>query len=99
MSSAITSPADADLDLCYISATEAIDAFRAGTLSPVELLKAVIARTEAVNPQLNAITSRYYDQAREQARDAEAKYRDGGGEPRAAGGRPDRDQGVPSDRR
>ena len=39
-----------DNDLCYISAVEAITAFKSKKLSPVELMQAVIARAEAVNP-------------------------------------------------
>ena len=38
----------ADLDLCYLPAHEALARFRAKTLSPVELMEAVIARAEAV---------------------------------------------------
>ena len=38
-------------DLCYLTATEAIERFRAKTLSPVELMSAVIARSETVKPQ------------------------------------------------
>ncbi len=43
-------------DLCYITATEALARFRSGDLSPVELMSAVIARSEAVNPAVNAYT-------------------------------------------
>ena len=35
-----------DLELCYLPATEAIDRFKAKTLSPVELLTALIDRAE-----------------------------------------------------
>ncbi len=48
--------ASADLELCYLTATEAIDQFKAKKLSPAELMKAVIARCEAVNPKLNVLT-------------------------------------------
>ena len=48
-----------DLDLCYMSAIEALAAFKARTLSPVELMKAVIARCEAINPALNLVTYSY----------------------------------------
>ena len=48
--------ATADLELCYLSASEALEHFKARTLSPVELLDAQIARTQAINPTLNAIT-------------------------------------------
>jgi len=37
--------ASADLNLCHMSATEALARFRARTLSPVELLDALIARS------------------------------------------------------
>ena len=63
-----------DLELCYLTATEAIAKFRTREISPVELMDAVIARCEAVNPTLNARTHTYFDRAREQARKAEAKY-------------------------
>jgi Asp-tRNA(Asn)/Glu-tRNA(Gln) amidotransferase A subunit family amidase len=54
--------AGADLDLCYLTATEALERFRTRSLSPVELMEAVITRAETVNPRLNAIT--YDDQYR-----------------------------------
>lgn len=63
-----------DLDLCYLSAVEAIAAFRAHTLSPVELMRALIARAEAVEPMINAMPMTYYDQAMEQARRAQGRY-------------------------
>jgi Asp-tRNA(Asn)/Glu-tRNA(Gln) amidotransferase A subunit family amidase len=74
--------------LHYLSATEALAAFRARALSPVELLDAVIARAEAVEPTVNALCHTYYDEAREQARAAEARYAGRGREPRALEGLP-----------
>lgn len=50
--------ASADLDLCYMTATEAISKFKAKELSPVELMGAVIARCEEVNPKVNALLIR-----------------------------------------
>ena len=64
----------ADHDLCYISALEAIARFKARTLSPVELMAAVIARAEAVNPVINAFTYKFFDRAMDQAKAAEARY-------------------------
>lgn len=61
-------------DLCYLSATEALALFKARKLSPVELLKAVIARAEAVQPKINAFTFTYFDEALDKARKAEARY-------------------------
>jgi amidase len=63
-----------DLDLCYMSATEALALFRARKLSPVELMKAVIARAEVVNKKVNAFTFTYFDEALAAARKSEAKY-------------------------
>ncbi len=65
-------------DLCYMTATEALTRFHAKTLSPVELMSAVIARSEAVNPKVNAYTYTFYERALEQARAAEEAYASGG---------------------
>ncbi len=61
-------------DLHYISATDALARFRSRELSPVELMEAVIARADAVDPQVNAFCHTYYDRALEQAKQAEAVY-------------------------
>jgi Asp-tRNA(Asn)/Glu-tRNA(Gln) amidotransferase A subunit family amidase len=63
-----------DSDLCYITATEAIAAFKNRSLSPVELMQALIKRTEQVNDRLNCLTYEYFERALEQARQAEAIY-------------------------
>lgn len=67
-----------DLDLCYLPAHEALRQFRARTLSPVELMEAVIARAEAVKDPVNAFTYTHFDEAMNQARKAEARYARGG---------------------
>ena len=69
--------ASIDLDLCYMTATEALAKFKAKTLSPVELIKALIARSQAVNPRLNALTYTFYDRALDQAKKAGARYMKG----------------------
>jgi len=66
-----------DKDLCYLTATKAIAAFKAKKLSPVELLKAQIAQTERVNGELNALTHKHFERALKQAKAAEAKYMKG----------------------
>ena len=66
--------AEVDLDLCYMTATEALKAFKEKKLSPVELLDAHIGRIEAVNSAVNCLTYTYFDRALEQARAAEDKY-------------------------
>lgn len=66
-----------DLDLCYMSATEALAAFRSGRLKPSTLLQALIARIQQVNPVINALTDTYFDEARQQALAADAAYANG----------------------
>lgn len=63
-----------DEDLCYLPATDALAAFRTRGLSPVELMRAHIARSQRLGPGLNAYTYTFYDRALEQAKRAEAKY-------------------------
>ena len=75
-------------DLHYLSATEALERFRTRELSPVELLEAVIARAEEVEPTVNALCHTFYDDARVQARAAEARYAGKGDPPRALEGIP-----------
>lgn len=70
-----------NIELCYLSATEALELFRAKKLSPVELMKAVIERAEEVEPKINAFTFKYYDQAMQAAKDAEARYTKGEARP------------------
>ena len=77
-----------DLDLCYLSAGEAMALFRARELSPVELLQALIARAEAVEPAINAFAFTYYDEALAKARKAEAKFAKTDGRIRALEGVP-----------
>src|SRR3954453_1180785 len=75
-------------DLDSLSGTEALTRFRARELSPVELLDAVIARAAEVEPTVNALCHTFYDEARGQAREAEARYLGHGEPPRALEGIP-----------
>ena len=68
-------------ELCTLTATEAIAAFKAGTLSPVALMEATLARIDAVNPVLNAFTEIHAERALDQARAAEAAYARGEARP------------------
>ncbi len=61
-------------DLCYMSAEAALAAFKAKTLSPVELLQAVIDRAATVEPIVNALTYKHYDTAMAAAKVAEGRY-------------------------
>ena len=61
-------------DLCYLSASEALKLYKRRKLSPVELTKALIARAEKVNPKINCLADRYFDEAIAQAKASEARY-------------------------
>ena len=71
-----------DQDLCYLSAVEATRLFRKKELSPVELMVAVIHQAEAVEPEINAFSYTYFEQAMAQAKDSENRYLRG--EPRGS---------------
>ena len=76
-------------DLYYLPASELLRRFRDRSLSPVEALDATMARIEAVNDQVNAITERMYDDAQVQAKEAERRYAPGAADaPRALEGLP-----------
>src|SRR6202158_878357 len=70
-----------DLDLCYLTATEAIDQFKAKKPSPVELMKAMLARCEAVNRKLNVLTYTFAERALDHAKASEARYMKGEARP------------------
>ncbi len=60
--------------LCYLSAADAVRLFAAKQLSPVELMEALIARAETVEPVVNSFSNTYFDEALTAARAAEASY-------------------------
>ena len=66
-----------DDELIYMSAAELIPLFRSRKLSPVEVLKAQIARYEAVNERVNCVTYTHFDSAMKQAKESEARYMKG----------------------
>ncbi|WP_088320117.1 amidase [Kineosporia sp. R_H_3] len=75
-------------DLHYLSATEVLRAFRARELSPVEVLDAVNARADAVEPTVNALLERDHEDFRAAAVAAERRYAGTGEAPRALEGLP-----------
>jgi Asp-tRNA(Asn)/Glu-tRNA(Gln) amidotransferase A subunit family amidase len=66
-----------DDTLVALSAVELRRRIAAGQLSPVELLEACIARIEAVNPFVNAVTATCFERARHEARAAERAVGEG----------------------
>lgn len=64
-------------DLAYLTATEALAAFKDKRLKPSLLLETLIARIEQVNPVINALTDCYFDEARTLALAADRAYANG----------------------
>ncbi len=60
-------------DLCALSATELVDAYRKKTLSPVDVTRAVLGRIEKLNPVLNAFCL-VSESALEEAKASEARW-------------------------
>ena len=59
-------------DLCYTPATELSRLIRSKALSPVEVMEAVLARIERINPVINAYCTMRATEAMDEARRAEA---------------------------
>jgi Asp-tRNA(Asn)/Glu-tRNA(Gln) amidotransferase A subunit family amidase len=65
-------------ELCFTPAGTLARAIRAGEISPVEVVDAVLARIEAVNPRINAYCTVAAEPARDAARAAEERMARGG---------------------
>ena len=61
-----------DRDLCFVPATELQRLYRARKASPLEVMQAVFARIDAVNPRVNAYVTLAREQALAAARKATA---------------------------
>ncbi len=70
-----------DQALIYLTADQAAKQFAAGTISPVDLMQAIIDRSELVDPHINAFTESYFDNALAEAKNAETRYRLGKARP------------------
>src|SRR5919197_181988 len=57
-------------ELCWLPATELATLIRRKKVSPVEVVDAILARIDAVNPQLNAYVTLIAEEARRQAQSA-----------------------------
>lgn len=64
-------------ELCYMSAVELIELFKAQVVSPIEVLNAQIERIESFNPRLAAIAQKHYEEAFYQARESTDRYLQG----------------------
>ena len=63
-------------DLLYMSATDALEKFRSRSLSPLELVESIITRSEKIQDTINPFADRYFDEALNNAKIAEARYKD-----------------------
>lgn len=70
-------------DPAWMSATQLAGAFRSKELSPVEVLRAITARIDRVNPVLNAIISLDEEGALREAEAAQKAYESGKASPLA----------------
>jgi amidase len=87
-SKAAYQPAQSPTVPAALTATEALAGFRARTLSPVELMRALIGRAERIDPKIRAFSDAYFEEALEAARKAEARYAMTDGRPRPLEGLP-----------
>lgn len=55
-------------DLALLDATAQAELVRKKEVQPIELVEAAIERIEKINPQINAVVTKMYDQARESAK-------------------------------
>ena len=65
----------ADRDLCFMPATKLVPLIARGAVSPLEVVQAVLARLERVNPRLNAYCTVAAEQAVDTAKRATAAAR------------------------
>lgn len=64
-------------ELAYMSVEELVPLFRARKLSPVEVLKAQVARYEKFEEKTNSVTYTHFDTALIQAQESEKRYGNG----------------------
>jgi aspartyl-tRNA(Asn)/glutamyl-tRNA(Gln) amidotransferase subunit A len=65
------------IDSTFLTAAELLEAFRTKALSPVEHLDGLIDHIEALEPEVNAVIDRRYDEARAEAKAAAERYAHG----------------------
>ena len=64
------------MELWKLSACELVSAYRGGALSPVEVMRAILERADALNPTLNALFEIRPEAAMAAARASEQRWRD-----------------------
>ncbi|MFC1864304.1 amidase [Chloroflexota bacterium] len=66
-----------NLEICFMTVVEMAEAIKTRKLSPVEIMDAVLARIERLNPKLNAYCTLVAESAKRQAIEAEAMVMSG----------------------
>ncbi|BBK42968.1 amidase [Allostella vacuolata] len=61
-------------ELCFLSATELLAAYRSRHLSPVEVTRAVLGQIERLDPAINGFCGVWADEALAAARESEARW-------------------------
>jgi aspartyl-tRNA(Asn)/glutamyl-tRNA(Gln) amidotransferase subunit A len=72
-------------ELCFLSATELLAAYRARHLSPVETTRAVLAQIARLDPEINGFCGVWEEEALAAARESEARWSRGAPEGRLDG--------------
>jgi amidase len=67
------------IDLWRLTATEVVRKLRKRELSPLELVEAAASRIEAVEPKINALSIRFFEEARDCAKRFKHESRDNPG--------------------
>ncbi|HXJ37934.1 MAG TPA: amidase family protein, partial [Bryobacteraceae bacterium] len=70
-------PSQPPTELTHLTLVDAMAMLRHKAVSPVELVRAFLARIERLNPALNAFTTVTAEQALQQARQAETEIQRG----------------------
>lgn len=63
--------------LFYLTATELAVRYRDKTLSPVEVMQALIERADHVESVINALSHQFFDEALDQTKQAETRFASG----------------------
>jgi Asp-tRNA(Asn)/Glu-tRNA(Gln) amidotransferase A subunit family amidase len=64
-------------EVCWMSAVELLAAYKRKELSPVEVVKTLLARIDQINPKLNAVVTRTDDMALSAAKESEKAFQKG----------------------
>ena len=64
-------------EICWMSAAELLSAYKRKKLSPVEVVKALLARIDEVNPKINALVTRTNEMALSAAKESETAFQKG----------------------